>query len=54
MKIEKKDIKPVCLHCEARVERLILVKHGLLADYRQSRSWMRSARVWKSLTPCIS
>ncbi len=34
MKIEKKDIKPVCPHCEARLEQLIVVKHGWFADHR--------------------
>lgn len=33
-KAEKKDIKPVCPHCEKRVERLIVVKHGWFADNR--------------------
>ena len=34
MKIEKKDIKPVCPHCETRVEHLIQVKSGWFADNR--------------------
>jgi hypothetical protein len=34
MKTEKKDIKPVCPHCETRVESLIVVKTGWFADHR--------------------
>ena len=34
MKTEKKDLKPVCPHCEVRVERLIVVKGGWFADHR--------------------
>lgn len=28
MKTEKKDIKPKCPHCEARVDHLVVVKDG--------------------------
>jgi hypothetical protein len=34
LKTEKKDLKPVCPHCEARVEHLIVVKNGWFADHR--------------------
>jgi len=34
MKTEKKDIKPICPHCEARVECLIVIKEGWFADHR--------------------
>ena len=34
MKSEKKDIKPVCPHCEARVEKLVEVKHGWFATHK--------------------
>jgi hypothetical protein len=34
VKTEKRDIKPICPHCEAKVERLIEVKHGWFTDHR--------------------
>ena len=34
MKAEKKDITPVCPHCEQRVEKLVVVKSGWFTDYR--------------------
>jgi len=34
MKFEKKDIKPICPHCESRVEHLIVVKHGWFTQQR--------------------
>ena len=35
MKTEKKDIKPVCPHCEARIESLFIVKKGSwISDHR--------------------
>lgn len=34
MKVEKKDIKPVCPHCNVRVDQLIVVKHGWFASNR--------------------
>jgi hypothetical protein len=34
LKTEKKDFKPICPHCEARVERLLEVKSGWFADHR--------------------
>ena len=34
MKAEKRNIKPICPHCEKRVDQLIVVKHGWFADHR--------------------
>jgi len=34
MKTEKKEIKPICPHCEAEVDRLIEVKEGWFTDKR--------------------
>jgi hypothetical protein len=34
MKTEKKDIIPKCPYCEAKIERLIVVKHGWFVSHR--------------------
>lgn len=34
MKTEKREIKPICPHCETEVDRLIEVKEGWFADKR--------------------
>jgi hypothetical protein len=33
-KVEKREIKPKCPHCEARLENLVQVKGGWFADHR--------------------
>jgi hypothetical protein len=33
-KAEKRDIKPICPHCEVRVEHLVEIKSGWFADKR--------------------
>jgi hypothetical protein len=33
-KSEQKDIRPICPHCEARIEKLIKIKDGWLADHQ--------------------
>ena len=32
-KVEMKDIKPVCPHCEVRLENLVQVKGGWFTDH---------------------
>jgi hypothetical protein len=33
-KVEKKEIKPICPYCEARLENLVQVKGGWFSDHR--------------------
>jgi len=34
VKVEKKDIKPICPHCEAPLSKLVLVDMGWFATHR--------------------
>ncbi len=34
VKVEKKDIKPVCPFCEAKLENLVLVNSGWFSTHR--------------------
>ena len=34
MEVEKREFKPICPHCEVKLDRLIEVKEGWFADRR--------------------